>query len=420
VLADWVTWAGEQLAENDILAGIIGGSAFASGLYALRSAPARAWEVLRHQGTCELTIYSDDPAFEWVDAWLDRQPYSRRARRLKLVGAGIETGVPGQSESGKRRPWKLVPGPGAHLLWHRGRPLLLTRAVSDPKEGARRFSETLTFACLGRSQETLRRLVAETQELSEGEKFVDVLDYGDGYWRRCARKRPRDLESVVLQRGQIERVVEDAEWFFRAEEWYLARGVPHRRGYLLHGEPGVGKSSLVLALASHLGRQLYTLNLGGILGDQALISALGEVPAGAILLIEDIDATRASARRDAGKKKKDDEGVLGASQSALLNALDGVASADGRLLVMTTNRPEDLDPALVRPGRVDLTEKLLPLDGRGAARLFLRFYRGQERLSSRLGTELTESYTAARLQAHFMLHRDSPDDAVELLLAGLV
>lgn len=127
---------------------------------------------------------------------------------------------------------------------------------------------------------------------------------------------------------------------------YVTRGIPWRRGYLLHGAPGTGKTSLVRALASELGLDLCIVNLtSSRLGDDGLATLMASAPPQAILLMEDIDAIFV------GREKAD--AAPGLSFSGLLNAIDGVYAQEGRILVMTTNHKERLDPALIRPGRID-------------------------------------------------------------------
>lgn len=174
------------------------------------------------------------------------------------------------------------------------------------------------------------------------------------------------MDSVFLPKEQKDRIVKDLEHFLGAKKWYLDRGIPYRRGLLLFGPPGCGKTSFVMALAGHLQRPIYALNLGSMAGDEALIEAITTVPEYGILLIEDIDVAKASQARVVSnapstpeeEAKKKEEEAKGVTLSALLNALDGAFSRDGRILVMTTNHPDNVDPALLRPGRVDLKERI--------------------------------------------------------------
>jgi len=158
----------------------------------------------------------------------------------------------------------------------------------------------------------------------------------------------------------IDRIKKDIDKFLTLEDWYVARGIPYRRGYLLYGPPGCGKSSIVKAIACTMGYDICVFSLSQKLNDTSLTELFNNAPGKSIILLEDIDAAFKSREEEGVSARETNLAFEGASQSALtfmglLNALDGVASADDGLIVfMTTNYPEKLDPALIRPGRVDL------------------------------------------------------------------
>ena len=133
----------------------------------------------------------------------------------------------------------------------------------------------------------------------------------------------------------------------------MDKGVPYRRGYLLHGPPGTGKTSFTQAIAGALKLNICYLNLSnGNMDDDGLNRALNNAPSQSIILLEDIDGIFVA--RESVNQGRDG----GVSFSGLLNALDGVRSQEGRILFMTTNHKEKLDPALLRPGRCDFQVKL--------------------------------------------------------------
>lgn len=414
VFSDLYAYAQTQVLQNDVFAGLAGASVLASLLYMARSVPGLAWQLGLNQLTCIVTVHNDDEAFDWLEHWLATTTYATAARRLQLSSKLYVDG---------ENVWSLAPGAGTHLFWHDMRPVVLRREAAESSSGGNgRRRESITVRTLGRGSAQIRGLIERARERRAGGDKVEVYQY-TRYWRRVANKRRRPVESIVLPTGQVEGLIADAERFFASEAWYAERGVPWRRGYLLTGEPGCGKTSLVLALAGYFKRPIYALNLGSVMGDDDLFSAIAEVPQRAILLIEDIDATGASKKRqrpapvDVPANAPSVEGGREPAEitlSGLLNALDGVASVDGRLLVMTTNHPEKLDPALVRPGRADLHQEIGPLCADDARRLFLRFYPGEYKAADQAVEGAYRPRPAAELQGVF-LQCDDARSAVEML-----
>lgn len=185
----------------------------------------------------------------------------------------------------------------------------------------------------------VEELQATAKEKSKEPPKVYAWNYGWRFARHCPPSR-----SVVLPDGMLSDLIEDMRRFQGAREWYEYRGMPYRRGYLFYGVPGSGKTSTVLCAANELDRNIYWLSLSG-LSDAQIRDAFQQVSENSIVLLEDVDCAFEE------RVNKEGEGAL--TFSGLLNALDGVASQEGRMVVMTTNHIERLDPALIRPGRID-------------------------------------------------------------------
>lgn len=414
-----IGWLEHQFQNNDVFAGLLGGSIVASGLYTLRGIPARVANALEGQFTVRLVVTNDDAAFEGLAVWLSQTAYARSTRRLRLT-----------SEVGEDAGWILAPGQGWHLLWSGGRPIFLSRSTNDAPAGttSHRMREQFTIITPGRSQARIRALLAEAQKLAAvRDDMVRAFNWSGYWWDSLGFKPVRPLDSVVLAEGQTERIIADAQRFLGARSWYRERGIPYRRGYLLSGPPGTGKSSLVNALAGHFGMPIYSMNLSVAGDDNALLSAFSRVPAGAILLIEDVDAvdTGATQAREEPVKAAAPLGApqpasperKGVTLSGLLNAIDGVVSPEGRLLFMTSNHESKLDPALVRPGRIDLHERLGLAGPEEARRMFARFYGAEE--AARLNGDLQgREFSPARLQQVFMAH-ERPAGALAELSGGV-
>jgi mitochondrial chaperone BCS1 len=197
----------------------------------------------------------------------------------------------------------------------------------------------------------------------------------------------RPLRTVDMDERIRASLIKDIERYLdpSTRRFYSNRGIPYRRGYLFYGAPGTGKTSLSFALAGHFKLNLYIMSLASPkLDDSTLDTMFGMLPPQCIVLMEDID----SARIERGTKQAEEEVADRSSRSrrhggpitlsGLLNAIDGSASQEGRVLIMTSNSPEQLDDALLRPGRVDKQVCFPATSSAMAARLFVRMFTRDE------------------------------------------
>lgn len=158
---------------------------------------------------------------------------------------------------------------------------------------------------------------------------------------------PRDLKSVYHPEGLIQELVGDVQTYLSSKNIYIDLGIPYRRGYLLAGPPGTGKSTLILAMASHFNLPIYSVPLRGTeLTGERLLQLLANCRKPSLIAFEDVDCLKVATSR----KSKSSEGL---SMADLLNVIDGIGASEDRVLFMTANHPETLDAALTRAGRVD-------------------------------------------------------------------
>lgn len=400
-----------ELLSNPVFNGVVGGSLVASGMYALKGVPSTLWSFLSWRYSTEVTLYNDDAAFEMVSEWLGANEYARRARKIRLTSKF--------SEDDQRDEIRTAPGAGTHLIWHESRPVIIKRWVDEKSSNvaSQKLREGITIRTLGSTPDHARRIIAEIvdRQSGTGSKFVSVYLYRYS-WRLACRKEKRALESVVIPAVQRNRIVVDIERFRASREWYRERGIPYRRGLLFAGTPGCGKTSLVMALASHFSMRIYALNLGSMKSDDDLIEAVTSVPENAILLIEDIDAAqRSRVPSEATKSDKGSGPTVAAEElvtlSGLLNAIDGVFSRDGRVLIMTTNHPEKLDPALKRPGRADRIETIGPI-GPAEVREMCRQFLGSNLAAERFAASVKTPIRPADLQRDLLMVASGENEAI--------
>lgn len=243
------------------------------------------------------------------------------------------------------------------------------------------------------------------------------------HWRRLEPRRERPLSTVVASSEPgPEQILADMHAFLSREDWYAKRGVPYRRGYLFHGPPGCGKTTFVTAAAGMLKCPIYVLNLADpYLSDLALLKLVTDAQPRSILLAEDIDAAFHDVLGKPGNSQRDGAHVGQLTFSGVLNALDGVAGQEGKIVVMTTNHPEKLDPALVRPGRVDMRASFHCASRQGVEEIFMNFFQdgalaGEElrKLAKAFSGKCVDgALPIAAVQGHLMQFVDDPKQAAE-------
>ncbi|KQR15683.1 AAA family ATPase [Deinococcus sp. Leaf326] len=346
----------QTLAHNELAQGGLMIAALSALAVYARSLPAELWSRLKGRYTLTLEVQGDDAAFPWLAAWLAAQPTGRHLRHLGVVTRfneqmGGQNLTLGTDRDGDDVTVRLVPLSGQVLLRYRGH-WMLARPSRQKREGQSGhtlgYAHSLTFRMLagarGAVPELLREAYDFTAGRADGRVEIHIPQY-DG-WTLAERRAARPLETLIYGGALLEDLCGDLRSFFADREWYAGMGIPYRRGYLLHGPPGNGKSSLVAALAGASGLNVCVLNLAAPdLSDDRLGSLLNSLPRRSLLLLEDIDAVFLGREPRAPTVKL--------SFNGLLNALDGVAAGEGRVTFMTTNDLVGLDPALIRPGRAD-------------------------------------------------------------------
>jgi len=198
---------------------------------------------------------------------------------------------------------------------------------------------------------------------------------------------------------------------------YRERGIPYRRGYLLHGPPGCGKSSFIMALAGELHFSICVLNLANRgMSDDRLQHRLADAPENSIILLEDVDAAFGN-RHTTPQMETAYQGLTPLTLSGLLNAIDGVTSTEGRIIFMTTNYPERLDAALIRPGRVDFRQRIGFCSHSQLQRMFANFYpeASPEQALTFADQVIAGSseISAAQVQGLFMFFKESAEEALK-------
>ncbi|KAH7911018.1 hypothetical protein BJ138DRAFT_1101387 [Hygrophoropsis aurantiaca] len=403
-----------------------------------RRVSSSAWSHFVNSFFLTAHFSEEDYPYDWLMLWLSRRPEWQRSREFETT---TRTTTPGFSGSrsvdnsfgddedevdedgppGKVKT-RVVFQPTfdtTHTIYYKGHWLRVRRSKKTDGSGCevlsiRHVSPPESPDVVARNNTVLKQLVLQAKKEYEAEAIHRIQIYfadSHGSWRWTDSRHKRPMSSIVLNPGVKEMLLNDTRDFLKSEKWYADRGIPFRRGYLLHGVPGSGKSSLIHAIAGELMLDIYVVSLSSSwISDSTLTTLMGRVPARCIVLLEDLDAafTRSVTRDksstgtpDSSNNNSNEEGpapeqpssgsssrhrrhkehisdVNTLSLSGLLNALDGVAAAEGRILFATTNHLERLDPALSRPGRMDVWIEFKNASKWQAEALFRNFFPSTE------------------------------------------
>lgn len=225
-------------------------------------------------------------------------------------------------------------------------------------------------------------------------------------WHECIFESTRNFNNIFFE--QKNTFMTKLDFFINNHNWYKQIGIPYTFGILLHGPPGTGKTSLTKCIANYLKRNIIIIPLSKINSIEELHTAFFEATynennkensiqfKNKIIVFEDVDCMSDIIKKRKEKNKEDAlmkmlldmdktspiEGknidgmpISGANTnlqecvsiiskqktqsneitlSYILNLIDGIKETPGRIMIFTTNHPEQIDPALIRPGRIDI------------------------------------------------------------------
>ncbi|KAG9123555.1 hypothetical protein FRC07_014767, partial [Ceratobasidium sp. 392] len=392
--------------------------------------------------TTTATFESEDEAYKWITQWLERHPNYSTSRDFEVAAKPRSiAGADSQTKAKSRDPQSLAtyfPAHGMFFYVYAGstivdlctnRHIPLASLENPATSGLTKSNQYRFYTLRGNDypHSPLKRLIEQAGAEYRNRDLTGITIYiADQYgnWKRLTSKPHRNYGSVVLEPQIKEKLFGDVKEFLDGKQWYAQRGIPYRRGYLLFGTPGSGKTSSIHALASELGLDIYIVPLSmKAIHDGILSDLITSMPQRCILLYEDIDAAFSSrtsghsldARGDMVEKS-------GITLSGLLNTIDGVQAQEGCLLFATSNHPDHLDPALIRPGRMDVKIEYSHATQWQAEQLFCLFYpeRSKEEKSSiesmaKLFAEAIppSRLSVAQLQGYLMRYKDRHEDAAQ-------
>ena len=410
-----------QVMNNDFFAG-----GFLLGLLTtvamfLRGIPAKVRVLFVNRFTTRVYVDSTQDTFGWIHIWMSHQDFGQRARRISIR---VKNYVEDEDAVGRPRFFSskntyrtkkaqktrsriaFSLGEGKHYVKYAGKWLRLELSREKPQGNNSGSStsvyESITIRYLGTKRNILEEIVDESIRLATPDKgdYVDLYMFsGYSEWVRMKRKSGRSPASLAYKPGLFKSVVKDIIDFRESFQRYQDLGIPYKKTYLFHGPPGSGKTSMAIALATELHSAIYYIDLSAGSGAvKNLLEGMHDIQDNSLVLIEDIHTVGAKP----GKKENGDE-YYHLSVEGLTNIIDGVLSAEGIVLLMTTNYPELLDERLVRPGRIDRKIYLGNACQEQAAVLAHKFYPDANgEIKEFVNSVEDDKYSMAQLQEYFL------------------
>lgn len=349
-----IDWISVQIKTNQFF----GAAAFASiaaALFAsLKGVPGWLWDRFVILVSYKVTIYQTDELYDYVTFWI-RDNHKSKARNVEYTtrSADDDDDIT-ESRSGKKaKEIKEIPIEDFFYL-RKYRRWLRISFGRDKLENANNLKSVYlkhyTFKGLFASR-SIRKLISEINQHYGNVKREPRFYISRGhYFSYMQNITGKPLSQVVLNPKLKSDILNDVNMWRDSKDEYVRRGISHKRGHCYFGPPGTGKTTLARAIAIEYEMDVYNVNLNNIDGDDDMISMFTEINPNSILLFEDIDAYF-DQRNAINKKSK-------VTFSGLLNALDGAINLNNVLIMFTTNHIEKLDPALLRPGRIDVIKEI--------------------------------------------------------------
>ena len=319
----------------------------------------------------EISFQLYDGMFKNVEIWLAKNKKHCYFARNHKVSEVQRDDYDEDEILESAREFRMIPGFGSFFFWRRGTPPMVVTRSKEQKQGVERDGELVHFRIFTSSEEKVRAIFDEMRAASVGDPSESVRMYIYNSW--CASGRRKEVPYLVSKKTKD--LCRDMEEFLSPErkEMHEKRQIPYRRGYLLSGPPGTGKSNFVVYASKKFNLPIFSV--ASSIGSNGTISMFNSMGNGMkILLMEDIDMSDFGKKRDEKEEHQYEEKSNLKDLRMFLNMLDGIMVCDNFICICTTNHIERLDDALLRPGRIDVVSKLEYLTPQEQVDYFNLFY----------------------------------------------
>ena len=327
----------ETFSGNEFLVGLVTVWLISAMSYILVSVPGLIrLQVLKHM-TTSMTLDSGNDIYSVIIKYLENMEVISSSRFLLLSNGrwGGDDLVIGM-------------GVGAQILIYEHQPIFFKVEKEDSKDTV---IYGLTMRKFGRSHDLFYNMIKQAMSMDVDENKTEYYNLGNDGPSFITSQKKQYTDSMVLSRENLA-ILNNIKAFTTTEDFHIKNNIPYQLGILLYGVPGSGKTSFIRALAGELDKHVVVVN------SLMHLSNISSASEDSLIVIEEIDTllVKRDARvdlKDVNIDKTPQKETTNYSLARMLTDLDGLIQVHGRIVVMTTNHPEKLDPALVRPGRID-------------------------------------------------------------------
>lgn len=335
-----------QLTTNQFFSAAALSSVGLGALYYLKSVPMQIWSRIRRYFFYSMTIEQDSDLFRYLNLWVQ----ANHKQDLRHVEGYLDDGE-----------LKLTHENDYTIFWYRKRRIKLSKTkqrFESPMNADAMFQRSYTISGLfSRSAilHLMNAVIAKGLEHDENRKagkkdYIKIYNIGrwGGFDNGIKDKSNARKPFSKLYLKNKEEIIADIEHFKDQKETYEKLGVPYKRGYMFHGAPGNGKSSIAYAMAQYLKYDIYIIDMA-MIKDGDFSTVIKAVEPNSVVVIEDID--NFYNKREPAPDNK-------VNFSTFLNSLSGIGQKDNIITVFTTNNIDKVDDALLRSGRCDIQIEL--------------------------------------------------------------
>jgi chaperone BCS1 len=301
---------------------------------------SKAYAAFQEYCTSSIHIGGDDDLYNTILHWIavTRPDLSKRSLTARTQYGGYqddwneengedadmlarvaigEHGYYNFSKTAARIPPRYEPAYG-HFFFSTPRGTFKFRKVEVLRrgvDGSERTECAIDIFCVGLTTNPIKLLLADIKVWTlrkQGSKTIIRIPCSESYngWAKSSERPSRPLDTVILDHEQKTTILRDMNEYLHplSPRWYSARGIPYRRGYLFHGPPGTGKTSLSFSLAGIFGLDIHIINLMDPSLNESMLNRLfNNMPRRCIVLFEDIDAAGVKKRGEDDEDDDEDE-----------------------------------------------------------------------------------------------------------------